>query len=548
MDSSLKNPDYNLDVHMDAAGENFTCTDCHTSEGHEVEGSRYSMNSTDEETCESCHTAEPHEFEMINDHLDRVACQTCHIPEYARGGVATKMWWDWSKAGDLNEDGSLKIIKDENGHSIYDSRKGEFELAEDVVPDYIYFNGDLEYTLIGDKVNPDEVITINPPLGSVEDADARIWPMKIFRGIQPYDPLNGTLVIPHLFGQDDAAYWKSFEWGPAIEAGMDTAGEPYSGEYDFLETEMFWSITHMVAPAEDALECNDCHTPEEGRLDFAALGYDEGEVHRLTHFPPTLSLEAFDAPHNSPKACAECHEGEYNSWTDSHHGEKGVGCITCHEIEGEGSGAGEGDDQHPKLAYSVNKSSELCGTCHLDEFGDWEMSGHAAHDDAIVCVDCHEPHTQSQRIATGNITSCENCHEDEAGEVPHSTHGVAELNCLDCHKNTEHSTGHTFLVGSDTCLICHGEDSHTSDIMVQAGVDIQTGESKMYEAEQAVQTDTAGGTPPDVTKLPDNRLTGVLGLSNWILVIPALFIVIGGVWVVKGKDPGHEHEENQEQD
>lgn len=70
----------------------------------------------------------------------------------------------------------------------------------------------------------------------------------------------------------------------------------------------------------------------------------------------------------------------------------------------------------------------------------------------------------------------------------------------------------------------------------------------MYEAEQAVQTDTAGGTPPDVTKLPDNRLTGVLGLSNWILVIPALFIVIGGVWVVKGKDPGHEHEENQEQD
>ena len=45
----------------------------------------------------------------------------------------------------------------------------------------------------------------------------------------------------------------------------------YSGEYGFAPTTMFWPITHMVAPAQNALGCTDCH--EGGRMDWAALGY-----------------------------------------------------------------------------------------------------------------------------------------------------------------------------------------------------------------------------------------------------------------------------------
>ena len=33
----------------------------------------------------------------------------------------------------------------------------------------------------------------------------------------------------------------------------------YSGQFDFIETAMFFPITHMVAPKDEALECNDCH-------------------------------------------------------------------------------------------------------------------------------------------------------------------------------------------------------------------------------------------------------------------------------------------------
>ena len=48
-------------------------------------------------------------------------------------------------------------------------------------------------------------------------------------------------------------------------AGMLSAGLPFSGKVDFIKTQMSWPITHMVAPAEDAVDCNECHS-KNGRL------------------------------------------------------------------------------------------------------------------------------------------------------------------------------------------------------------------------------------------------------------------------------------------
>lgn len=51
----------------------------------------------------------------------------------------------------------------------------------------------------------------------------------------------------------------------AIAAGMRAAGQPCSGEFGFANTHVYWPITHMVAPAADALGCESCHA-EDGRL------------------------------------------------------------------------------------------------------------------------------------------------------------------------------------------------------------------------------------------------------------------------------------------
>ena len=161
---------------------------------------------------------------------------------------------------------SRKIKKNEQGQVIYHGKKGDFTYGTNIAPEYTWFNGKVRYTLLSDKIeNPEEVLKVNEFDGSADDGISRIWPVKIFRGKQPYDPVNKTLVVPHTAGKDDDAYWKSFDWNKSISHGMKTAGLPFSGEVDFIQTEMSWPITHMVAPAEDALTCSECHT-ENGRL------------------------------------------------------------------------------------------------------------------------------------------------------------------------------------------------------------------------------------------------------------------------------------------
>lgn len=281
LDTSLEAPDKALDVHMDAQGNNFTCATCHKTDGHQVPGSRYAPTARDKApahlrgktdtsnpaTCQSCHGQAPHKVEQLNTHTAKLACQTCHIPAFARGGQPTKMWWDWSTAGKRGPDGKFITQKDDNGYDTYTSIKGNFKWVENVQPEYVWFNGQVKYTLLGDKIEKGPTPTlINRFEGSANDGKSMIWPVKVFRGKQAYDPVNKSLVITHLAGNDDTAYWKNLDWQKAIAKGMDLAHLNYSGQVDFIETMSYWPITHMVAPKDKALGCEQCHAAQ-GRLD-----------------------------------------------------------------------------------------------------------------------------------------------------------------------------------------------------------------------------------------------------------------------------------------
>lgn len=313
LDGSLVNCDRTLDVHMSADGANFTCTSCHTTVNHHIAG-RYYENPACEERefvmrgvgksalgCESCHGPRPHSrHARLNDHTDKVSCQACHIPLLAPA-KPTKMWWDWSQAGRLDAAGEPLV---EQGPALsgapvpvpgapqtdtYNGMKGSFIWAWKALPEYAWFNNHLRQTVAGDPVDESRpgaetgatrgafdrldlskpVVRINDLRGDYHDPQARIWPVKIHRGIQPYDPVNRLLVVPKLFPSGtnaSAAYWKSYDWPQAIAAGMEYAGLPYSGRHAWIQTMMFWPLPHMVAPREQALQCADCHHPTESRL------------------------------------------------------------------------------------------------------------------------------------------------------------------------------------------------------------------------------------------------------------------------------------------
>jgi hypothetical protein len=241
--------------------------------------------------CSTCHGAEPHGEATLDEHTAVVACQTCHIPTYARA-QPTKMTWDWTVAGQASPEGTHPyIITDpETGKDVYDSRKGEFTWAADVVPEYRWVNGVFDYSLIDEGVDPDVGFQVNVPLG--ERGDGLIWPLKLFTGLQPYDADENLIAPLNLFPKNDddgaTAFWRNWDLALAVDGGFAAWGYEFSGNMGFIESEMWWPITHMVTPADQALGCTDCHD-SGGRLDFAALGYSDDEVLGLTAFPPSLA-------------------------------------------------------------------------------------------------------------------------------------------------------------------------------------------------------------------------------------------------------------------
>jgi octaheme c-type cytochrome (tetrathionate reductase family) len=282
LDSSLESPERELDVHMSADGGNFTCTTCHQTNGHQVPGSRYAPTARDKgtahlrgkadesnpDTCQSCHGQTPHQEAKLNNHTTKLACQTCHIPAFARGDVPTKLSWDWSTAGKRDDKGEPLTIKNDEGHTVYLGIKGDFVYGENVRPEYAWFNGKVNYTLPDTRIDKaSEPIYINRFEGSPNDGQSMIWPIKVFKGRQPYDVESQTLTVNHLAGNDDSAYWTNLDWDKAITTGMAAVGKQFSGKYDFVETRGMWPITHMVAPKEKAVPCQECHTrASDGRL------------------------------------------------------------------------------------------------------------------------------------------------------------------------------------------------------------------------------------------------------------------------------------------
>ncbi len=311
LDSTMANPTRELDVHMGTDGGNFSCARCHSdtstsSNKHDLIGTRYPTTTPDHELCQSCHTASPHDNPLtnaklntrLNGHTDRVSCQACHIPAFARGGETTKESWDWSTAGDRNQNGSQKVVTDADGNVVYDSMKGTFSWKDKVVPEYRWFNGTVTYATLDTPITDGEMLTINALGGDKNDSTARLFPVKRFTGRQPYDAGTSKLAVPHLFPSsptDTNAYWKGYDWTNALTSGQASVDRTYVGPMGVVDTEMFWIQNHMVAPKEKALACADCHSPDS-RVDFATLGYPAGEAAALQSFFPieAIALESAD--------------------------------------------------------------------------------------------------------------------------------------------------------------------------------------------------------------------------------------------------------------
>ena len=246
----------------------------------------------------------------------------------------------------------------------------------------------------------------------------------------------------------------------------------------------------------------------------------------------TRHAQAFSSPifqrdwqeEGSDFTCLECHTTGFDL-SNSSYSHEGVTCESCH---------GPFQTGHPETLMPVTPDADLCSNCHKTTTDEWRASPHHAAN--IQCQACHNPHSQTPRAAT--VTElCTNCHKEMQDSFAHGTHAEAGLECSNCHMYTAPRegdpimglvpTGHTFTVGSETCIGCHQDTVHTRDTIVRLTgqvegvpeVDTESLEKQISAQEMAIQELEAQNSIRLYSGLVQGAIVGLItgGVAAWVV-------------------------------
>jgi hypothetical protein len=310
--ASATTSDTQYDVHMSTAGANLDCQACHTTQNHRIAGRGSDLRETDLDvamSCTDCHTnkasSSGHATADVNRHVDRVACQTCHIPTYAKNAADTA-------ATEATETHRTWKTSDASAPPYHPSNVK----ANNLLPEYRFWNRYSSNYRLGDVAQLDPATGAYPtsrPDGAVDDtsADNKLFPFKYKTADQPLMTSSGKLIAV-----DTSVYFATANPEAAIRAGLANMGYSENEAYSWVKTDTFQLLTHQVSPATQALSCTECHG-STSRMDLKAeLGY---------------GLKGAEAA-----VCSQCHGAKadpgFTSVHRKHVTDKQLGCQNCHSF------------------------------------------------------------------------------------------------------------------------------------------------------------------------------------------------------------------------
>ena len=262
------NTDKNIDVHMHVGGANLSCQSCHVFNNHKVIGKGSDLRVTDDLSrgaavnCGTCHSkmatttlSENGHPSSIKPHLARVACQTCHIPTYAKFPTETHRDWryhhDGSPADGVSGPGHPYTVKTQN-----------------LIPEYRWWNRKSNNALLHDnaELTFDPVTGTYPtsrPQGSVNDNASKLYPFKYKTALQPMRTTSKELIA-----LDTLEYLgKSGNVQTAIANGLRNMGYSATDTYTWVTTDTYQLLNHGVNDEDRVAKCSDCHQ-NPGRMNF----------------------------------------------------------------------------------------------------------------------------------------------------------------------------------------------------------------------------------------------------------------------------------------
>lgn len=319
--------DRNYDVHMATTGANLACQSCHKFTNHRVAGRGSELRPTDSTVTISCSTSTchptkttstGHKTAAVNKHVNRVACQTCHIPVYAKN------------ASDTTADESTEIHRDWRT-SVWNSTLNRYEpshtKANNLKPVYRFFNRTSWVNNMNDPAVYDSktaAYQVSRPIGSINDlsTNTKLYPFKYKTSNQPITSGLSTNVLIALSTKD---YFATGNYDTAVRAGLTNMGYSSATSYTTIVTDEFQMLNHQVSPKANALTCSSCHpnsTATQMKL-ITDLGYGlkAAKTTVCTQCHRDKKIPSYDRMHanhvdNRKIKCSKCHTFDRPERTD----------------------------------------------------------------------------------------------------------------------------------------------------------------------------------------------------------------------------------------
>ena len=379
--------DTTFDTHMATTGANLQCQACHYVSNHRIAGRGSDLAPTDYDFPMGCSTTEchatkgspaGHTTQPVNRHVDRVACQTCHIRTYGKNASDSAA----SEATEYHRDWTLPHFNSATG-----TWHPTSYLMNNLTPIYKFWNKYSTNYLLYGTTTPDPFTgnyTTSRPVGSINDLTtaSKLYPFKYKTAYQPI-----AMGLNVLIAIDTSVYWATGDYLAAVAAGLANMGFRSSDLYTFINTEEYQLITHGVTPASQVLACNECHgVATAPQRNLKNLGYTLKNTEQML--------------------CTQCHGWEENQMSfeqfhNKHVQEEGRGCSWCHSFSRPERGLNE---NYQSYLLTVNRPGTGNGTV-------------ASADGTINCgTDCTETYSINTLVsltatpdASSTLTSWTGC-------------------------------------------------------------------------------------------------------------------------------------------
>jgi hypothetical protein len=280
------------DVHAKAG---LNCVTCHVTDHHKIAKGIYESDMIANDlpdvnvSCSNCHSNSPHvgnNGKIINAHIEKIACQTCHIPQ------ASGIYYEnWGKPVKDNINGKYSEL------SKYDkipSNPNLYVPTDSIKITHLSYIWRISNT----KGNKDAQSWMAFATSNIHTSGAKIFPVRELIQVMLFDKklkmwqTPGMEFIkdnpqmsefPLLLAPNREVYSETGDVKKAIDTGMkpfEAMGLKWSGEWMAMEIPgvSYISVNHGIK--KNALSCNSCHS-KNSVMDFKALGYTQKQIEQL---------------------------------------------------------------------------------------------------------------------------------------------------------------------------------------------------------------------------------------------------------------------------